>query len=127
MSTARQFVRFAAVGAVGTAVQYVTLWVGVEFLAWPAAVASMVGYALGSVVNYALNYAFTFASDKPHLETAAKYYAVLGVGLLLNGALMGLFVNILGWNYWIAQFLTTAVALLWHFTGSKWWAFKPRA
>jgi putative flippase GtrA len=30
----------------------------------------------------------------------------------------------LGWNYWAAQVVTTGLALLWHFAGSRWWAFK---
>ena len=124
-ATARQFVRFAAVGATGTAVQYAVLWAGVEVFAVPAALASMAGFALGSIFNYALNYFFTFRSEKRHVETAPKYYAVLAVGLAINGALMALLVHRLDWNYWIAQLFTTAVALLWHFAGSKWWAFKP--
>ena len=124
-SLARQFLRFASVGATGTAVQYLVLWGGVEAMGWPAALSSALGYALGSIVNYLLNYFFTFGSDKSHVETAAKYYAVLAVGLGITAALMALFVSGLGWNYWIAQIVTTGVALLWHFAGSKWWAFKP--
>jgi putative flippase GtrA len=124
-SLARQFVRFATVGATGTAVQYVVLWVGVERLGWPAAISSAAGYALGSIVNYLLNYFFTFGSGKSHVEAAAKYYAVLAVGLCITAALMALLVGGFGWNYWAAQLLTTGVALLWHFAGSKWWAFRP--
>ena len=120
----RQFLRFATVGATGTAVQYLVLWAGVEWMGWNAPPSSALGYALGSVVNYLLNYFFTFGSDKSHAETAVKYYAVLGVGLALTAALMTLFVNVLDWNYWIAQFATTGLALLWHFAGSRWWAFK---
>jgi putative flippase GtrA len=126
-SLARQFVRFASVGATGTAVQYAVLWAGVEAMGWPAAASSALGYALGSVVNYLLNYFFTFGSAKSHVEAAAKYYSVLAVGLALTAALMALFVNRLGWNYWVAQLLTTGVALLWHFAGSRWWAFKAHA
>ena len=121
---ARQFLRFAAVGATGTAVQYVVLWIGVEWLGWSAPASSALGYALGSVVNYLLNYFVTFGSEKSHVEAAAKYYAVLAVGLALTAALMTLFVSVLGWNYWIAQVATTGIALLWHFAGSRWWAFR---
>ena len=125
MSLGRQFLRFAAVGATGTAVQYATLWGGVEFLNASAVWSSAVGYVLGSVVNYLLNYFLTFESGKSHLETASKYYGVLAVGWCLNAALMGLFVSQLSWNYWIAQIVTTGIGLLWNFTGSRWWAFKP--
>ena len=124
MSLPRQFLRFAAVGATGTAVQYTTLWIGVEFFATSAVIASAIGYVLGSVVNYLLNYFFTFASGKSHLETASKYYAVLGVGWCINTGLMALFVAQLQWNYWVAQIVTTGVGLVWNFLGSRFWAFR---
>ena len=125
MSLSRQFLHFAAVGATGTAVQYLTLWLGVEWFSLGAVTASAIGYLLGSVVNYVLNYFFTFASGKSHVETASKYYAVLAVGWCLNTALMTLFVRYLDWNYWIAQIVTTGLGLIWNFLGSRFWAFKP--
>lgn len=124
MTLARRFLRFAAVGATGTLIQYATLWAGVEFLAAPAAVASGVGHALGSVVNYLLNYFFTFESGRSHAETASKFYTVVGVGWCINIGLMGLLVHRWGLNYWFAQFFATGVCLIWNFIGSKWWAFK---
>ena len=123
----RQFIRFAAVGLSGTAVQYLTLWLGTGFFFIPAAAASGLGYILGSLVNYVLNYFFTFKSEKSHKETASKYFSVLGVGWCINVGLMSLMVHHLGWNIWLAQCLTTGIALLWHFAGSRWWAFRHDA
>jgi putative flippase GtrA len=120
-----QFLRFAAVGASGTAVQYLSLWTGVALLHRPAALASAIGYMLGSVVNYILNYLFTFQSNNSHFEAAPKYFAVLGVGFCINTGLMTLLVHHWGWNYWIAQFMTTGIGLCWNFSGSRLWAFKP--
>jgi putative flippase GtrA len=124
VTLSRQFLRFAAVGIAGTAVQYLTLWIGVEFLAVTAVLASAIGYVLGSVVNYFLNYFFTFESGKSHLEAASKYYAVLGVGWCINTGLMALFVTSLQWNYWFAQIVTTGIGLIWNFLGSRFWAFR---
>jgi len=126
MSLSRQFLRFAAVGATGTAVQYAVLWAGVSWFGISAVAASAIGYVLGSVVNYILNYFFTFDSKKSHVETASKYYAVLGVGWCLNLALMALFVNVLAWNYWIGQVITTGIGLIWNFLGSRFWAFRAK-
>lgn len=124
MSIARQFIRFAAVGVSGTAVQYSVLWGGVELFAMIAAVASAIGYLCGSVVNYLLNYFFTFKSSKGHVEAASKYFSVLAVGFCINTGLMALLVSHFNWNYWIAQILTTGIGLIWNFAGSRWWAFK---
>lgn len=124
MNTLLRMVRFASVGAVGTAIQYVTLGAGVAFGFGGAAVCSSTGYALGSVANYFLNYHFTFGCTSAHGTAAAKYYAVLGMGLLLNALLMTLFVHQLAWNPWGAQVLTTTLGLLWNFSGSHLWAFR---
>lgn len=121
-----QFVRFAAVGLTGTLIQYAMLWLGVELLGIPAAVASAVGYLFGSVANYLLNYFFTFRSSKSHAEAASKYYSVIAVGWCINTGLMTVLVHGYGWNYWLAQLLATGVGLLWNFAGSRWWAFRHR-
>jgi len=123
-----QFLRFAVVGVSGTLVQYLTLWTGhgyYQILSAPAA--SGVGYLLGTVVNYLLNYFFTFGSSKSHREAASKYVSIVGIGWCINFALMGYLINRQGWYYWFAQFLCTGIVLLWNFSGSKWWAFRHEA
>lgn len=125
MSLQRQFLRFAAVGASGTAVQYSVLWAGVELFGASAAAASGLGYVLGAVVNYILNYFFTFQSAKSHGEAAAKYFTLLGIGWCMNTGLMWFLVQQLAWYYWLAQVLATGIGLVWNFSGSRWWAFKP--
>jgi putative flippase GtrA len=124
MSISRQFIRFAAVGACGTAVQYGVLHVGTTVYVFPAEWASALGYVCGAVCNYILNYFFTFESGKSHAEAASKYFSLLGVGFCINTGLMALLVHHLDWNIWIAQFLTTGIGLIYNFAGSRLWAFK---
>jgi putative flippase GtrA len=124
MSISKQFLRFAAVGACGTLVQYAVLAAGTNWLGMLPEFASAAGYMCGSVVNYLLNYFFTFESGKSHMEAAGKYFTLLGVGFCINTALMALLAHHLGWNIWIAQCLTTGIGLVWNFTGSRFWAFK---
>jgi len=124
MSIPLKLMRFACVGSVGTAIQYLTLGVGISVVPSGAAVWSMIGYAAGSVANYLLNYHFTFACGTSHVRAATRYYVVLGVGLFFNGIMMTCLVHQLSWNHWIAQILTTTVTLLWNFFGSHKWAFR---
>jgi putative flippase GtrA len=120
-----QFLRFAAVGLSGTAVQYACVALAIASSGNAAAVfGSAIGYLLGSVVNYILNYFLTFDSDKSHMEAASKYFAVLGVGWCLSLGLMSLFVLHFDWNPWLSQLITTGIGLCWNFVGSKFWAFK---
>lgn len=124
MSISRQFIRFAAVGLCGTAVQYGVLQIGTEMFGTPAALASDIGYLCGAVVNYLLNYFFTFESGKSHVEAATKYFSLLGIGLCINTGLMVMLVNELGWNKWYAQILSTGIGLIYNFVGSRYWAFR---
>jgi len=121
-----QFLRFALVGASGTALQYMVLWFGVERCGAGAAAASAAGYALAAVLNYIIHYFFTFGGGHSHLRAAGRYFTVLGLGWCLNTALMWLLVHGAGWHYWAAQPLVTGLGLLWNFAGSRWWAFLPR-
>ena len=123
----QQFLRFAAVGLSGTLVQYLTLWTAHGYLnLLSAQSASAIGYLLGSLVNYVLNYFFTFGSSQSHRAAASKYFSILAVGWCINVGLMGFLVTAQHWNYWIAQFLSTGLVLLWNFSGSRWWAFRKQ-
>ncbi|NLI05366.1 MAG: GtrA family protein [Actinomycetaceae bacterium] len=120
----RRFFTFAFVGSVGTAIQYAVLGLSVALGTTHSVAGSAVGYALGSVANYLLNYRFTFRSRAPHAQAATKYFTILAVGWVLNLCLMSLFVIRIGWSHWISQALTTAIGLVWNYTGSHLWAFR---
>jgi putative flippase GtrA len=122
-----QFLRFVAVGAVTTAVQYVVLWVGVARLAAPAALASAIGYALGVLLSYFLNYLLTFRSRRAHAAAAPRYVVVFAIGWCINAGLMTLLVHGWGWNLWLAQVIATGIGLVWNFSGSRWWTFRESA
>lgn len=117
-----RFLRFAAVGAVATAIQYGLLILLVRDCGVAPTAASTVGFALSAAANYLLNYHFTFHSNRPHGPAAAKFGLLAGTGLLINGAMMHLLVAA-GWHYLIAQVFATAVVLLWNFISNSLWTF----
>jgi putative flippase GtrA len=123
----RQFIAFAGVGAAATAIQYVVLIGLVEFFAIRAAVASGIGFVLSAVVNYLLNYHFTFASTSPHATAARRFVTIAAAGLFLNVALMALLADRLHWPYLIAQILTTGLVVVWTFCGNAFWSFASPA
>ena len=58
-------------------------------------------------------------------EAAWRFAVVAGIGFLLTGALMALFIRIVGPAYYFpAQVLTTGIVLFWHFVGHKLWTFR---
>jgi putative flippase GtrA len=118
-----QFLRFTLVGTVATVTTYAVLIVGVEGLHINAVMASVAGYVLGIVVNYILNYRYTFGSDQRHHVVIPKFLAVMVVGMFMNAAVMFAGINWLDLHYMLAQLVAVAVVLMLSFTANRLWAF----
>lgn len=121
-----RFVRFAAVGGIATAIQYALLVLLVSGWGMAPTPASSIGFALSAIVNYILNYRYTFRSNRAHGPAAAKFGALAGAGLLINAAIMHRVVAA-GVPYLLAQVCATAVVLFWNFIGNSLWTFGAQA
>ncbi len=119
----RRFLRFAAVGALGTVAHYALLLLMVEALGSPPLAGAAAGFVLGAVVNYALSRMLVFRSERAHAEALPRFLLVAATGLVWTALLMKLFVDALGLHYLAAQFATTALLLLWHYAGNALWTF----
>jgi len=119
----RQFVRFAGVGCLSAIGHYGLLIFLVQLVRTDAVLASAAGALLGAVINYLLNYHFTFQSSKKHHESIAKFVVVAAVGLGLNTLFMWIMVNLLGLHYLLSQLVTTGLVLIWSFLGNRFWTF----
>lgn len=117
-----RFARFVVVGGIATAIQYVLLIFLVRAFGMAPTPASSIGFVLSAVVNYLLNYRFTFHSDRPHAAAMAKFALLAGAGLLINAAIMHVMVAA-GVHYLLAQACATAVVLFWNFIGNSLWTF----
>lgn len=115
--------KFAGVGAIATAVQYALLVLGVEVIGVSAVLGSSAGFVIGAVLNYWLNYHFTFRSDRPHWAAAGRFAVTAAVGLGLNALLMALLVHRTAIPYVPCQVITTAVVLGWNFVVNSLWSF----
>ena len=121
--TIGQFLMFAGVGAIGTLGHYTVLIVLVQFWAVDPVFASSFGFVVGAVINYILNYHFTFRSDKRHREALVKFLIVATIGAGINGAIMFLGVEHTRINYLVVQVFATIVVLFWNFVVNKLWTF----
>jgi len=121
-----QFLGFAGIGALATAIQYGILAFAVEVLGASAVVGSSAGFFLSAIINYALNYRFTFRSDQSHGQTAIRFVLVAAAGLALNAALMSLLTGPMRVRYLIAQLAASALVLIWNFLGNAMWTFARR-
>ena len=117
------FVRFAGVGVIGTSAHYATLVILASFLGANAVLASSAGYVVGGIVNYLLNYRFTFRSNLSHVMTAPRFFAIALAGFFLNAAVMSLLTSTVEWHYLLAQIVATITVLLWNFLANYFWTF----
>lgn len=119
-----QFLLFTGVGAIGTTGHYVTLVTLVQAGQIAPVYASACGFVIGALINYYLNYRYTFASTKNHTETLAKFMLVAVLGFVINGGIMALGTETLTVNYLIVQIAATAIVLVANFTINRFWTFS---
>jgi putative flippase GtrA len=120
----RQFLRFAAAGAVATLVQYAVLIALVEAAGVEEVPAAVGAYICGTITSYLLNRRFTFADTQISFGRAfAKFALVNLIGLGLN---TGLFVLLTGagMHYILAQMIATGLVLIWNYAGARLFVFR---
>jgi putative flippase GtrA len=125
--TIGQFLMFAGLGVIGTLGHYTVLVVLVQFWAVDPVFASSLGFIVGAVINYILNYHFTFQSRKRHSEALTKFLIVAIIGTGINGFIMYIGVENTRINYMIIQLFATLVVLLWNFIVNRLWTFAHPA
>lgn len=116
-------VRFLVVGGLSTLVQFVFLIVLIETQMLSEVAASAVGYFAGALVNYLLNYYFTFNSEQNHSQTLPKFILVVGVGACVNTGVFAMVHSVLPW-YWLSQCFATGASLCANFVLHRFWIYR---
>jgi putative flippase GtrA len=124
-ATMRQFLVFAAVGAVGTAAHYATLIALVQIWRVSPPVATTAGFAVGALVNYVLNYRITFASNARHAHALPKFLTIAAIGAALNYGIVWWLTG-RGVHYLLAQVVSTGVVLVLNYAANRAWTFATR-
>ena len=120
------FLVYAMVGMTGTGVQYLILVTLVSVgLAGPV-FASTTGAIAGAIVNYRLNYRFTFHSNKKHLLVAPRFFLVALLGAGVNWLVMKNSLYLFNIHYVSAQCIATATVLIFTFSVNRAWSFNTK-
>lgn len=119
-----QFIRFAGIGGVCTALQYLILILLVKLFDVYPVTASTIGYIISALLNYQLNRVYTFLSDAGHSYALPRFFAIAFAGLLLNAAVLGCMHSFLGMHYILSQIVATAITLIWNFIANRTWTFS---
>ena len=120
----RKFLGYCLSGFAATGTHYVTMvllvwrWEGHEI------VASCVGFVVGALVKYPLNYWAVFASRQAHRVAIPRFVLGLTAGFVLNAALLAALLRVLDVHYMVSQALTTGVVLFVNYAVARLWIFR---
>jgi ABC-type Mn2+/Zn2+ transport system permease subunit len=84
------------------------------------------GYLVGGLVNYLLNRAHTFTTDRSHVQAGLRFAGVMAVGFSLTGLFMWVFTQQIGLPGIVARVITTGLVFCWNFGAHKLWTFGER-
>ncbi len=120
----QKFIKFAIVGGIATAFQYAILVLLVEYFTIDAVIASAIGFVASAVLNYRLNYTFTFNSNQAHHFAFPKFFVTASIGLLINTGAIYILIEKLDLHYLLSQLAATALTLAWSFAVNSLWTFQ---
>lgn len=118
-----RFAKFLLIGAFATGIQYLILIVLAACFAVVPWLASSIGFAASSVLNYLLNYLVTFRSRQRHLVSGTRFAVMAAGGLALTAVLMKV-LTAATHAYLICQVVTTALVLLVNYAVARLWVFS---
>lgn len=131
----RRLIRFAAVGGVGTLIDFGGL-ILLKGIGLPTLMANTLSYSMGIVNNYALNRLWTFpdSRSKPAMTQFAQFAMISLLGLAFNNLLVLLLEAPLGRlfgtpnsGYVFAKVFATVLVMLWNFVANRLWTFNDVA
>ena len=119
-------VRFLAVGGFNTAFGY-GVFVLLQFLfgAWIGYLGSLfASHLIASSVAFVLHRRLVFRVKGKVLLDYVRFQSVYLVSLTINTLLLPVFVELLGWNVYLAQALIVCVTVVASFVGHKFFSFR---
>ena len=126
MRLPRQISTFFGVGLVSIVADYGVFALLSEVFAVNPVMAAQAGYLVGGLVNYLLNRAHTFTTDRSHVQAGLRFAGVMVVGFSLTSLFMWIFTQQIGIPGIVARVITTGIVFCWNFGAHKLWTFGER-
>lgn len=120
----RSFLMYLVSGVASVATHYAFTVFAVEILGWRALVATSVGFVVGAVTKYFLNYFLAFRSEEPHLSAIPRFAVMLGGLFTANAAIFWALHEHAGLHYMLAQVLTTGLLVPVGYVINRIWVFR---
>lgn len=117
------FMRYLMSGGIAAIVHFAILIFLVELVSVNATLASSIGFCAAVIVNYTLQYHWTFKVNETHRTVFARYAGVTATTLVINTALFWTLHERLVLPYLMAQVIVTGVVVLINFTINQRYTF----
>lgn len=119
------FIRYTLAGSVAAGVHLTVLIVLVRWLDLNATFSSAIGFCAACVVNYTLQYYWTFMATERHGIAALRYACVTLFTLGVNTGLFWLLHEVMRMHYLMAQIAAIGVVVFVNYTLNKRYTFAP--
>ncbi len=128
------FLRYCAVGVLGTAIDLGVFAALVEISGIDPATSHLTyvfvtaGFTLAVINNFFLNKMWTFGltERKNTKKQFIKFVITAVIGLLISNAFMYVWISVLLIWHILAKLMTSAIVLVWNFFANKYWTFRVR-
>ncbi|MBM3232518.1 GtrA family protein [Candidatus Pacearchaeota archaeon] len=124
--TISEFLKFAIIGAINTAIHIGVLYILVDYLGVYYILASFIGFVLAVTNSFIMNTKFTFKRKikEKTAERYTKFFVVSIIAAIVNLILLYIITEIFGVYYILSQLFATAGSLIINFMGNKLWTYK---
>ena len=120
----KRIIKFSIIGLSGTVIDFSVLTLLVELAGFNILIANAISFIFGATNNFVWNKFWTFRNkERKFRKQFFKYLTVAFIGLIINTALMHLFIT-LGLHYLIAKVVIAAIVVIWNYNGNKFWTFR---
>lgn len=120
----RQFLRYCLVGGIAAALHFVILIGLVEFVNIAPVVATTVGFGFAVVLNYVLQYHWTFSASGPHRLKLFKFASIAVFAMFINGGIFWLCNAVAGFPYLLSQIVATGIVVAINFRLNRHYVFS---
>jgi len=117
--------RYGVVGMLAFAIDYGVT--AIAFTLMPLLVANSIGFAVANIANFVLGHLWVFRDARGNGHWSRAYVGTLGVsalGLLLNNAIVGLAVGLMGEPLLWGKVAATAIAMGFNFFARHIWVYR---
>jgi putative flippase GtrA len=120
-----QFLKFALIGAVNTALHYVVFLVLLKFVKIDYLIASSIGYCSGVLNSYYMNRRWTFAAATgSSILEFSQFVCINVIALSVNLISLNVLVTSFKIIPELAQVIAIVLSTVCNFVGNKYWTFR---